>query len=158
TGTGSGVSAAQPFKITNFWPLAKPGYTLCLLDGQYVGSASMINPPQNLRGNATAAITIRALNDGKVTINGQGSYVPVRLYYNDYFVLEGSNARSSTAGVISLSNSSHNIVRRVAAWDAADRNTNVFAINSGTNNLLEDVAGWGIARKIFSSSQGGNYT
>jgi len=158
TGTGSGVSAAQPFKITNFWPLAKPGYTLCLLDGQYVGSASMINPPQNLRGNATAAITIRALNDGKVTINGQGSYVPVRLYYNDYFVLEGFNARSSTASVISLSNSSHNIVRRVAAWDAADRNTNVFAINSGTNNLLEDVAGWGIARKIFSSSQGGNYT
>ena len=80
TGTGTGTSAAQPFKIANFWPLAKPGYTLCLLDGQYTGSASMINPPQNLSGTASAPITVRALNDGKVTINGQGSFtscVPV---------------------------------------------------------------------------------
>ena len=53
-GTGSGVSASQPFKIANFWPLAKPGYTLCLLDGQYTGSASMINPPGNLSGTASA--------------------------------------------------------------------------------------------------------
>src|SRR5262245_47422996 len=71
-GTGSGLSSSQPFKIANFWPLAKAGRTLCLLDGKYTGSASMINPPQNLSGTASAPITVRALNDGKVTINGQG--------------------------------------------------------------------------------------
>ena len=158
-GGGNGLSQSSPFKIANFWPLAKPGSTLCLLDGQYTGSASMINPPKNLRGAASAPITIRALNDGKVTINGQSANQPVKLYYNDYFVLEGFNAHHSNGGVVRLSYSNRNIVRRVAAWDAGDGNTNIFGIHSSSShNLLEDVAGWGIARKIFSASQGGNYT
>jgi hypothetical protein len=157
TGTGIGTSSAQPFKIANFWPLAKPGYTLCLLDGQYTGSASMINPPQNLSGTASSPITVRALNDGKVTINGQGSLNPVLLSYNNYFVLEGFNAHHGKASVVQLSNSNHNIVRRIAAWDAADGNYNIFGVHSGSYNLLEDVAGWGVARKTFSASQGGNY-
>jgi hypothetical protein len=158
TGSGSGVSASQPFQIADFWSVAKPGYTLCLLDGQYTGSASMIKPPQNMRGTASAPITIRALNDGKVTINGQSAKQPVSLNYNDYFVLEGFNAHHSNRGVVILNHSNHNIVRRVAAWDAADGNTNIFGLHySSSHNLLEDVAGWGIARKIFSASQGGDY-
>jgi hypothetical protein len=156
-GTGNGSSVSQPFKVANFWSVAKPGHTLCLLDGQYTGSSSMINPPQNLRGATATPITIRALNDGKVTINGQGSYVPVLLRYNDYFVLEGFNARSSAASVVSLTNSNYNIIRRVAAWDATDRNYQIFAIHYSKYNLLEDVAGWGIARKIYSASQGGDF-
>lgn len=118
----------------------------------------MINPPQNLSGTASARITVRALNDGKVTIDGQGTYVPVRLSYNSYFIIEGINASNSAASVVTMSNSNNNIVRRVAAWDAADGNHSIFGIHSGSYNLLEDVAGWGIARKIYESSQGGNYT
>lgn len=158
TGTGNGSSASQPFKIANFWSVAQPGHTLCLLDGQYTGSASMINPPQNKSGTSSARITVAALNDGKVRINGQGSYIPVRLSYNNYFVIEGINASDSAATVVTLSNSSNNIIRRVAAWDAADGNHTIFGIHYGSNNLLEDVAGWGIARKIYESSQGGNNT
>ena len=157
-GTANGSSASLPFKIANFWAVANAGSTLCLLDGQYTGSSSMINPPQNLSGTSSAPITVRALNDGKVTINGQGTYQPVRLGYNNYFVIEGINARSSVASVVSISNSSNNIVRRVAAWDAADGNHTIFGIHYGKYNLLEDVAGWGIARKIYESSQGGDYT
>ena len=158
SGTGNGSSSTQPFKIASFWPVARPGHTLCLLDGQYTGSASMIRPPQNLSGTASARITVRALNDGKVRINGQGSYYPVQLYYNNYFVIEGINASNSAATVVSISRSHNNIVRRVAAWDAADGNHSIFGIHSATYNLLEDVAGWGIARKIYESSQGGNNT
>ena len=158
TGFGSGVSPAQSFKIADFWARAKPGYTLCLLDGQYIGRPSMINPPQNLSGTASAPITIRSLNDGKATINGEGTLRPVRLYHNNYFVLEGFNARDSVASVVTIERSNYNIVRRVAAWEAAEGNYNIFAVNFGSHNLLEDVAGWGIARKIFSASQGGNYT
>jgi hypothetical protein len=158
TGTGNGSSASQPFKIANFWSVAQSGHTLCLLDGQYTGSASMINPPQNRNGTASAPITVKALNDGKVSINGQGSYIPVRLSYNNYFVIEGVNASNSVASVVTLSNSNNNIVRRVAAWDAADGNHSIFGIHYGNNNLLEDVAGWGIARKIYESSWHGNYT
>ena len=157
TGTGTGTSSS-PFKIANFWSIAKPGYTLCLLDGEYTGSASMINPPKNLAGTASAKITVRAVNDGTVRINGQGSYFPVQLSYNNYFVVEGINASNSAASVVSISYSNNNIIRRVAAWDAADGNHSIFGIHNSTYNLLEDVAGWGIARKIFESSQGGNYT
>ncbi|HZD40804.1 MAG TPA: hypothetical protein VE131_08795, partial [Terriglobales bacterium] len=158
TGGGTGVSASSPFKIANFWSVAKPGYVLCLLDGKYTGSASMINPPKYLSGTASAPITIRAVNDGKVLIDGQATYIPARLAYNDYFILEGFNARNSAETVVTLSHSNHNIVRRVAAWDAADNNNSIFGIHYGSYNLLEDVAGWGVARKIYESSQGGDYT
>jgi hypothetical protein len=158
SGGGSGTSSSSPFRIANFWSVAKPGTTLCLLDGEYTGSASMINPPKNLAGTSSAKITIRAVNDGKVRINGQGSYYPVQLSYNNYFVIEGINASNSAASVVSISYSNNNIIRRVAAWDAADGNHSIFGIHNSDYNLLEDVAGWGIARKIYESSQGGNYT
>lgn len=158
SGTGNGSSSSQPFRIANFWSVARPGHTLCLLDGQYTGSASMINPPDNLSGTSSAPITVRALNDGKVRINGQGRDLPVQLLLNNYFIIEGINASNSAASVVSISRSHHNIIRRVAAWDAADGNHSIFGIHNATHNLLEDVAGWGIARKIYESSQGGNNT
>jgi len=158
SGAGNGSSSAQPFRIANFWSVARSGHTLCLLDGQYTGSASMINPPDNMSGTSSAPITVRALNDGKVRINGQGSLYPVQLFNNNYFVIEGINASNSVATVVSISRSHHNIIRRVAAWDAADGNHSIFGIHNATHNLLEDVAGWGIARKIYESSQGGNNT
>lgn len=158
SGTGNGTSASQPFRIANFWSVAKPGSTLCLLDGEYTGSSSMINPPQNLSGTSSAKITVQALNDGKAFINGQGSHYPVQLKYNNYFVIEGINAANSAASVVSISRSNNNIIRRVAAWDAADGNHSVFGIHDANYTLLEDVAGWGIARKIYESSQNGNYT
>ncbi len=59
---------------------------------------------------------------------------------------------------MTLRRSNNNVVRRVAAWDAADNNTSIFGVHYGSYNLFEDVAGWGTARKIFSMSQGGDYT
>jgi hypothetical protein len=158
TGTGNGLSQSSPFKVGNFWSVAKPGSVLCLLDGTYTGSSSTITPPQNLKGMSGSPITVRALSDGKVLINGQGTQPPIMLYFNDWFVIEGINACCSNQSVIHLGSSHNNIIRRVAAWDAADGNTSVFGVHSSTRNLLEDVAGWGIARKIFQFSQGGNFT
>ena len=157
-GSGSGVSSSQPFQIADFWRRAKPGYVLCLMDGRYTGASSMIDPPGNLDGTPAAPITVRALNDGAVTISGQSTHYPVRLRRNDYFVLEGFNAHDSKGTVVEISRSSHNTLRRIAAWDAAEGNHNIFGIHRGMHNLLEDVAGWGIARKVFSASQGGDNT
>jgi hypothetical protein len=83
TGTGDGLSQAKPFKISKFWAVATLGKTLCLLDGTYTGSDSMIDPPDNLSGTSKNPITIRALNDGRTVINGEGKYVPVSLGYNN---------------------------------------------------------------------------
>ncbi len=68
-GGGNGLSQSSPFRIANFWCVAGPGKTLCLLDGVYTDT---ITPPQNLNGTASARITIKALNDGSVRINGGG--------------------------------------------------------------------------------------
>jgi len=117
----------------------------------------MITPPQNLKGTSGSPITVRALNDGKVLINGQGARSTVMLYINDWFVIEGINACCSSESVVQVGGSNHTI-RRVIGWDAGDINAFIFGVHGGDHNLLEDVAGWGIARKVFDSSSGGNYT
>ena len=61
-GAGSGVSSSQPFKIADFWRHAKPGYTLCRLNGNKTGPGSMINAPRNLSGRRGMPITVKALN------------------------------------------------------------------------------------------------
>jgi hypothetical protein len=158
TGTGNGLSATSPFKISNFWPVASPGKTLCLMDGTYTSDGSMILPPPRLNGASGLPITIRAVNDGKVLITGQGTQPPAKLNYNDWFAIEGINACCSSKTVVEVSHSNNNVIRRVAAWDAADNNSEIFGVHDGLYNLLEDVAGWGTARKIFQMSYGGDYT
>jgi hypothetical protein len=154
SGGGNGT-LSSPFKIANFWSVASPGASLCLLDGTYSDANSMIDPPDNLKGTPSSPIAIRALNDGKALINGQSKQVPIRLYLNDWFVVEGMNACCSLDTVVLLSSANNNIVRRVVAWNAADGNTDIFGVHYASHgDLLEDVAGFGIARKIFQLSQG----
>jgi polysaccharide export outer membrane protein len=157
-GQGDGFSVESPFRVASFRDKARPGDTLILLDGLYTSPESMIKPPKSLSGKSDSPITVCALHDGKVTIDGKGVLQPVALYYNDWWVIEGINACNSKSTVVSLSRSNHCIVRRVCGWNAADGNTNIFAAHYGEHNLFEDCAGWGIARKTFSCSQGGNYT
>ena len=158
TGGGDGLFPSSPFLISDFWNVAKPGDILILLDGIYKGPNSMIDPPDYLSGSEGNPITIKAKNDGMVTIDGEGVRRPVYLYHNDWFVIEGINACNSSKSVVEISRGNHNIIRRVCAWDAADGNTNIFGAHHGEYNLFEDCAGWGIARKIFSSSQHGDHT
>jgi len=164
TGGGNGRSFDNPFKISAFWSVANPGDTLLLLDGWYTGDKSMIKPPKGLNGAPNNPITVRALNDGKVEIDGQNQNRTVYLTGNNYFVLEGFNAHNAFgtstnhASVIHIFNSNNNIVRRVCAWDSQDGNGSIFSIHNSNNNLIEDCAGWGTARKIFSSSIAGNNT
>ncbi len=157
-GKGDGKSPEAPLSVANFWSLAKPADTLCLEDGDYHGANSMISPPGNLNGRPDRPITVRALNDGEVLLDGEGKKQPIRLWHNDWFVIEGVNACCSSATVVDIMRSNNDVVRRVAAWDAAEGNHSIFGIHYGDHNLLEDVAGWGIARKIYESSQAGNFT
>jgi hypothetical protein len=159
TGGGNGLGVQQPMRIADFWAKARPGDTLLLLDGTYTGADAMIAPPRGLHGTEPAPITVRARHDGKVTLDGEGESVPVTLQGNDWFVLEGFNACRSSRTVVSLTRSSHCVVRRVCAWDAADNNTEIFGTHTqALHNLFEDCAAWGVARKTYQNSQGGDYT
>ncbi|MBM3333811.1 hypothetical protein FJY63_04035, partial [Candidatus Sumerlaeota bacterium] len=164
SGSGDGQSEQTPFRIADFWKRAKAGDTLVLLDGVYRGSASMIAPPQGLNGEESRPIVVRALRDGGAEIDGENARHPVKLYRNNWFILEGFNAHSAHSGgrgsasVVELSRSNHNIVRRICAWDAQDANADIFGIHHSEHNLIEDCAAWGIARKVYSSSQAGDHT
>jgi hypothetical protein len=156
SGSGNGLSATSPFTVSKFWAAAAAGKTLCLLDGTYRGSSSMITPPSGRNGAAGKPITVRALNDGKVLIDGEGVRGPVVLNDNDYWVLEGFNAARSIGTVILVKNgSANNILRRLAAWDAHEGNYPVIGVNGSgtTKNLLEDVAAWGVGRNTITFAQ-----
>jgi hypothetical protein len=158
TGNGDGSSPSKPSRISQFWKVARPGMSLCLLDGTYRGADSMIAPPPKVEGSNESPLIIRALNEGKALIDGESARRPVFLNGNDWIIVEGINACCSNRTVVELNNSSHATIRRVAAWDALDGNEKIFGIHHGTHNLLEDVAGWGTARKIFEFSYGGDST
>ena len=154
-GTGNGLSPTTPFKVQQFWAVAAPGSTLCLLDGTYTGSASIIEPPTTLHGTPTQPITIRALNDGEVLLDGQGHWV-LRLR-GDWFVVEGVNARNGGEFLLAVGGS-HNRVRRTIGWDgtSGESNSNIWYV-WGVDTIVEDCAGWGNnSRKIFNGSQAGD--
>lgn len=163
SGGGDGLSEGTPFQLSDFFGLAAPGDVLVLLDGHYTGDDSMIAPPENLAGAEGNPITVRAQHDGAVDIDGEDARHPINLLYTDWWVVEGVNAHNAGGeglnnSVVSISYSSHCILRRIVAWDAEDGNTNVFGVHHGDHNLVEDCAGFGVARKVFSNAQEGNFT
>ena len=122
----------------------------------------MVDPAaraHGLSGTQGRPITVRALHEGAVTIDGQFRRIPVRFRNNSWWVIEGINVKNGTGEVIALQmGSNDNVFRRIVAWDAAiDGNTNVVGVHGSLRNLFEDVAMFGTARKIFSGSQGGNF-
>src|SRR5262245_54587692 len=158
-GGGNGSSTSSPFRVSDFLVNAKPADTLFLLDGVYTGGSSMIVPPSGISGTSSAPITIKALNDGKVLIDGQGTGYPVLIKGGAYYRIEGINAANAAESVVSITAGAHdNLITRVCAWNAKDGNNSVFAASGSTYNTFEDCAGWGIARKVFTSSQDGNST
>jgi hypothetical protein len=150
-GGGDGLSQSSPFQIADFWPVAGPGKTLCLSDGTYTGPNSMINPPSGVNGNSSAPITIQALNDGAVTIDGQFSYVPLLLNDNAWWSFQGFDIGNSVGSVGMLYLSNNNALRRICASMANPNGNNehVWLIWASSNNILEDVCGFGIGRNTF---------
>ncbi|NOZ80533.1 MAG: hypothetical protein GXP63_02575 [DPANN group archaeon] len=156
-GESDGRSESGPFRIADFWGVAEPGDTLCLLDGTYKGINSMIQPPSGLSGTDGNPIRVVALHDGQAFIDGEGKHGPVSLDDAHWLVFEGFNAHSAKTTDSSVENSvaymtsSDNIVfRRIVGWDSKDANTAIFEVGYHSKNvLIEDSAGFGIARKIF---------
>jgi hypothetical protein len=163
SGNGNGLTQGTPFQIADFWGVAAPGDTLCLLAGTYTGAASMIDPPDGFSGTPAARVTIQALTDGTVTLDGQSARIPVALRGNDYFTITGVNAHHSNASVFLIQGSVGTILQRVIGWDAnPNDNTYIFEVTiSGTygrsdQTLIEDCGAFGLARKPLSTyeSQG----
>ena len=117
TGTGATCTQAQPCKVQSFWPLAGPGKTLCLKSGTYTGASSMIAPPRGLKGYAGRPHHRTREHDGGVLIDAQHQGNAVWLGWhdgvgpNDWFVIEGINAKNGGDAIFKVS-SSNAVVRR----------------------------------------------
>jgi chondroitinase B-like protein len=124
----------------------RPGDTLLLMDGVYRQSLA---PRRS--GEPGKPITIRALNDGMATIDGQFRRDPVHIA-QDHITIEGLVARNGRRGVYDILRGSHNVLRRCTGYDASpDVNSSVFAVAypEAKHNLLEDCAAGGTGRKMF---------
>lgn len=150
TGSGDGRSLEKPFRIADFWNVAAPGSTLWLLDGRYRGDEAMLVPPPAVRGLSGRPVTIRALHEGMVLLDGEGVRRPIYLRGNSYVTVEGVNACCSKSDVVYLSDTTGVAIRRVVGWNAGEGyNAMIFSIAYGAATLLEDTAGFGSARKTY---------
>jgi hypothetical protein len=127
---------------------------LCLLDGTYTGG---ITPPNTFAGTASQPITIRALNDGKVLIDGgQGKGAYLR---GSYGILEGVNVKGGDNSTFTMSYySDHWIARRIVIWNDQGANNNVdnMVEVNGKYDVLEDCAVFGKGRKLVTLGAGGD--
>jgi hypothetical protein len=110
-------------------------------------------------GRADRRITIKAVTDGAVWIDGQYTYDPMRLDRNQYWTIEGINVSNSRRTVVELFPGSHNnIIKRVCAWNANPNapgiNEHVWLIWNSSANLFEDICGFGFGRNILSDYGG----
>lgn len=132
------------------------------MDGTYYDRIA----PNVRDGQPGRPITIRALNDGKVTIDGQGQRRAIQLGdswgpnggpIGNWFVVEGIVARNGTDTVVHVKGS-NNVLRRVSAYDAdADLNSSVILL-WGDANLLEDAVAAGRGRYMVEVYQGNGNT
>ncbi len=130
----------------------RAGDVLCLRDGVY-NQALHITVSGRGEGNR---IIIRALNDGKVIVDGRGNLQPLIISGN-YITIEGIVFENSSRHVVEI-DGNHNILRRVSAYNAKDsRNNHVYLI-IGKYNLLEDCIAGGTGRYLFGLYETTNNT
>jgi hypothetical protein len=151
-------TAAQPWRtFARAWRGMVAGDTLLIGDGTYT------EPIQPLVfGREGAPITIKAANDGAVTIDCRGACIPLKLGDNfpgdnrSWFVVEGLIARNGTEAAVRV-RGDHIVLRRVSAYDSGLRsNSAVMLVAWSSDVLLEDVIAAGTGRKsilIFTSER-----
>jgi hypothetical protein len=151
TGSGTTCSNSSPCNVSYAVNTkSSAGDTVLLKDGTYTGTNSMIAPTKSGINDSTR-ITIKALNDGKAIVDGQGSWVPCLLNELSYIDLEGIVCKNSSSNVVNIYSSSYINLRRVSAYDAKDNgNTFVFYVAYSDQILLEDVAASNTGRYMYN--------
>ena len=156
-GSGSSCSESSPCTIgTWLSQKAAPGGVLCLKDGIYTGGEQMLQFAAK-SGAAGNPITVRAVNDGAVLIDGEHNRRPLDCNAS-YITVQGLDVKNGNDTTLVL-RGSHCTVQRVIAYteapsDGANENT---CDAGGDNNLLEDSACIGYSRKTYAAgARGGN--
>ncbi|MDR4506274.1 MAG: hypothetical protein MRK01_15990 [Candidatus Scalindua sp.] len=129
------------------------GDTLFLMDGTFTESLNI-----TISGKPGDPITFKALNDGKVIIDGKNSRIPLLIEGTDanhktYIDVEGIVCRNSNSDIVQIKRSDNISIKRVSAYNAdPDGNFVAFSIAYDcTNILVEDCAASGTGRKQYNA-------
>jgi hypothetical protein len=148
TTTGTACTIARALSVVT------AGQTVGLMDGVYRGANDMVVLPNAKSGTSGNRITVAAINDGAVFIDGQFANIPLVLSGNSYWTFQGFDAgNGSGSGTLSpcnIYNSNNNIFQRVTCSNdllaGANYNVHTFTLDSSSDNLIEDVAVFGTGR------------
>jgi hypothetical protein len=146
--TNPGTSSTQPWStFAHAMNHLSPGDTLCIADGTYFQSLDI-----TISGTETDPITFIAINDGKVTVDGEFNRVACRVMDSHDTVVEGIICQRSSQSVFTVVRSERITVRRVSAYDvkATDCNCHAFVTDQAQDVLFEDVIAGGRARTTFT--------
>jgi hypothetical protein len=151
----SGTSTSAPFAtFSRAFSRTARGDTLILMDGVYhqqlFPNVPAVNPSNPLY------ITVKALNEGKAIIDGDGSRTPVNIEdysQGNYMIFEGLVARNGVDTVWYI-RKDHVIIRRSSGYNAnVDTNSSIFLIWATSDVLIEDSIASGTGRKQFLAFQ-----
>lgn len=158
SGSGTTCSAASPCSVVQAMSVTAAGDTINMQDGTYTGANYMVSC-SGIAGSSGSHITLRAINDGQVLIDGQNARAPFQFTNCDYWDVSGMNVGNSDGVVIYINTGSdHNTFSRMCAWDASSSaNTHVWSFDNSSNNVVQDACGFGTGRKIFEFFGGADH-
>lgn len=143
--SNNGTSVA-PWKTFSFaLPRLQPGDTLILKDGTYTQSNSGFISIDGKSGTASALITIKAENERRAFLQGDG--LTNTLFFNNcsYWILEGlrlrgaDNSSPGNGDVARIYNSHHFTVRRfLVTHSNRYKNAHLFENTNLTDSLFEE--------------------
>jgi hypothetical protein len=155
-GVGSGRSAGDPMSLQMVYAFLKPDDTCYLVDGIYRGAGNMIAPLPGTFGTAESPIVIRALHEGAVIVDGEGSFKPLLLNTVRHFIIDGIELQNSSGEVATVLNCSNITLRRIMAHDSGVGAKGDYWMSASQSIRLESCAGWGAADTtyLFSTCDG----
>ncbi len=128
-----------------------PGDTLVLLDGVYAQTLHV-----TITGTVAAPITIKAKNDGKAIIDGEGIREPAifgewNTTDDGYIIVQGIVFQNSSSSIVTIY-SHHNTFKRCSAYRGKfGANDHAWNLAKATHTLLEDCVAAATERHLFVS-------
>ena len=142
--SNGGTSAAPFGTFSKAMGVLTAGDTLLIKDGTYYQSLTV-----TVSGTAAAAITIKAVNDGAVIVDGQGTREPLKIAGRSYINVEGIVFRNAVYDLVKVSGGSNHInLRRLSGYNAGVGNYHLFLIWNSSSVLVEDC--------VISQTSGAN--
>ncbi len=145
----SGTATAPFLTFTKAMGVMKAGDTLFIKDGTYRQSLNV-----TISGTAAGVIAIRAVNDGAVIVDGQGTRETLKIVGRSYVTVEGIVFKNAVGDVVKVSGGSHHInLRRLSAYSAGVGNYHLFLVWNSSSVLIEDC----IASQTNGTNRAGRY-